>query len=894
MDGFDFGSFILGILAGLLAAIVLPVRERLMALLQAGQQQYQSGKQAVTRSADARYRMDLIKDCQTMHIAGGLVELADIIIEPSFLPAPELPDPESGTVSSVMHVVPLHHDMPHSYAPFNLETVAMEDLSTGGRRLAILGLPGAGKTTTLAAIALQALGELDFTTIAELSAAVEVAAEEDEEDEDLTDEERDAAEKRRLREEEIEQRALDHLRSLKLAEEVDEEDYTGPERLDWTDYTPMFIHLADIELDADILGDEVDPAEPLMRAIQRRVGAVTQRTIPRFIYKQAAEGRVLLLVDGYEEMPESMRDEKLAWLRHFLEVYPDNLVYMTGPATGYGTLLELGFTPVFVRPWDDQNSTALVEKWAAAWPEAAGTKKLPAPAPDERTLKRVMENNRSRMPLDISLKIWMNFATDGREVGRIGWYDAYVQRYFQMDEEHAEKGRRFVETMAARVLDTTGHNIPKDELRGAITQMFTVRETVTVKKKGEEIEEVKEEVTINVDDFIKGLTGDFRLMVERAGGLLTFRHPLLGAYLAAEAIAKDSARIPDDLLGKVAWRDAFPFMAARMNLDRAVVAHLSAQPDLLYSNLFEVASWLIDAPPSARWRGEVFKRLARALMAPNQYQTVRERALGAIIATRDENVLFIYRQALQSQAPKIRQLACLGMGALGTAEAIKDLMPMLSDESLDVQLAAGLALGAIRSERSLEVMVQGLLDGEENLRRAVAEALAALPGEGHDIIRDAAKHNDMMVRRAAVFGLRRIKASWALVDLYRVMLEDAEWYVRSAAQEAFAEARNPEVGALKGYPAVDSLQWLMSWAAERGSAVPAGEQAKQFLLRALQEGEAPVREAAAGTLALIGYLPSLKPLYMALRDPEDEVRDAAFGALARFQQNIGAPLPSVA
>ncbi|MBN1284245.1 MAG: HEAT repeat domain-containing protein [Anaerolineae bacterium] len=893
MDNFHVPSFVIGILVGLLAAVILPVRERIAALLRAIGRRIAAGQEALTRSADASYRIDLVQDCQTMHLAGNLMNLTDILIEPRFLPAEDLPTPSGRDIGSIMHVVPVHHDMPHSYAPFNLETIGVNDLPAGGTRVAILGGLGAGKTTALNVIALMALGELDF---AEDEAGAE--ADQDKVDEaELSQEEREARRQARERQAEIEARALEHLRSLQAGDEYSRELAGTADRIDWLDYTPLFLHLGEIELSGETWSDKVDPAEPVVRAIQRRVGPITRNTIPKFVYDQVAKGRALLLLDGFDELPAALREEKLTWLRHFVELYPDNLFYVAAATEGCGPLLDLDFVPVYLRPWTDQESMALAEKWAEAWPleeERRDDKGAPLPKFDERAVRRAGSDNRSRSPLDITLKTWMIYATDGRKTGRAGWYDVYVERVFTMAEaEHREKGRRLIEMVAARILDTTGYAIDRDAMEEALTKLFTVTETVTVKTRQGEEQQEKQTLLVNVGRFVKGLTGRCGLMDELPGGRLAFHHPMMMAYLAAEAVANDPTRDPADLVDKPNWRYAFPFLAALTSVDKAVVAKLSAQPDLLYGSLFEVASWLIDAPPAARWRGEVFKRLARALMAPSQYRVLREKALGAIIASRDENVIFVYRQALRSTDPDVRRLACLGMGALGSSEAIKDLTPMLADDDLDVQLAAGLALGAIGTERALEMMVRGMLEGEENLRRAVAEALAALPGEGHNILRDAAVHSDMFVRRAAVFGLRRIKEKWALVGLYRVMLEDGEWYVKSAAQEAFAHARNPEIGALKGYPETESLPWLVTWAAERGNAVPAGDAANQVLIQALQQGKPPVRMTAADTLGVMGYVPALKSLYLALRDEDAAVRDTAFEALATLQLKIGRALPAV-
>jgi HEAT repeat protein len=160
------------------------------------------------------------------------------------------------------------------------------------------------------------------------------------------------------------------------------------------------------------------------------------------------------------------------------------------------------------------------------------------------------------------------------------------------------------------------------------------------------------------------------------------------------------------------------------------------------------------------------------------------------------------------------------------------------------------------------------------------------------VLYDAIQDQDMMLRRAAVFGLRRVGTSWALVSIYRAFLEDEQWYVRSAAQLAFQELQYGGDRGPRGYPPADSFGWLAEWAARRGENVPPGEGANQVLLRALQEGEPDVKLYAAGSLGQLGAVNMAKPLYGVLRDRRAEVREAAYRALADLQLQMGQPLPA--
>jgi HEAT repeat protein/energy-coupling factor transporter ATP-binding protein EcfA2 len=880
----DFISFLIGfVVAAAVAAILYRFRAQLARVRSSAEGQAGSTRRFITSTSETRYYNDLVKAMNARHIAGDVVKLTDIYVEPRFIRGIEPVDPSDERPRSVFHVVPLIHDMPACYASYNIETLSINDLQSSDPHLALLGMPGSGKSTALAIMALVAAEEIELETIDVMS------------DEVFEDETKDLppADKEKLlqQRQDLQQRAIDQL---KLAQERDKEQgKVTREAIDFHRLLPIVVHLRDIDLRPEAYGVQpgaaangkssgkqavkplktLDPAEPIVKALQHRASTVTASALPRMVYNRLTAGTCFVMIDGYEDLPFDECPEKLLWLKQFMDIYGANFIIVTGPATGYDPLVNLGLTPIFLRPWGDAEFERLIGRWAMAWPTIAGTARRPAPIPEERIVRRVATNNRGRLPLDVTLKTWAAFSGDEQEVGRIGWYDFYVRHHY-----NSKEARPAMERVAATMLDLGGKPLTRDRMKELITAAVTGPDGKTV---------------ANPDDVLGKLTGNSSLMIEWPGGAYGFVHPLLTGFLAGSWMIYADNEMLNAMLANPAWEIAFPFGAARTEVDSAVTQRLSEMPDLLYSNLFSIVSWLPDSPPNAAWRAEIFKRLTAALLSPSQYPAIRERAMAALVASRDKNVGFILRQALRSPDPNVRRLGCVGLGALGEGEAIKDLGPMLTDSDPDVTLAAGLALGAIGTEAALETMLAGFVDGEASLRQAVAEALAAIPGEGYAVLRDAMNSKDMMVRRAAVYGLSRVRAAWALALLYRALLEDEQWYVRNAAEQAFLSAERPDESGVTRHPEADALPWLVSWAAQRGEGVPAGQSARQILIRVLQEGDPVARAAAARTLANLGHVPALKPLYGALRDRDEKVRAAVYEALGNLQNRLGEEFPAV-
>ncbi|MEW6577630.1 MAG: HEAT repeat domain-containing protein [Chloroflexota bacterium] len=860
---FDPLSFLIGLLTGgILGLIAWRARRRLVRIHDSAEAQIEGTRRFVGQAADARYARDLLRTLQGRHLAGSLCALNDVLLEPRLIlpPPPDLgPAADDAAARSVFDVVPLFHDMPQSYAPYNIETIALTDLGAGDRQVAILGASGMGKSVTLTTLALMALGEVTFESLEDLSAQAILA-----EERDLPEEEQRtrAAERQR-----IQQRAMERLYDARQQRReqlgLPEEEHLPP--LDLTTLTPVLVHLSDVELDATAFGKArgaaLDPAEPLVRAAQRQLGSVAARVAGSVIYPALERGSALVLVDGYDELSPAARELYLGWLGQLAAVYGHNLIVVAGPPSGYERLAACGFTPTFLRAWRDEDYALLAERWVQVW----GRAHRRAPALDDRAMRRLTQDNRGRSALDVTLKLWAGLADDTRETGRLGWYDAFVMRRLSNAQ------LRPALPVLAAALVTAGEPLTRAELAAALASAGS---------------------GIKAGEALESLVSD-GLLVAYAGDRCAFGHPRLASFLASETLLEPGSERPAELALDPAWQDALGFAAGRINILPVIYRKLSAPPDLFYSNLFDLVHWLPDAPPDAPWRGDIFTRFAKALLANEQYPLVRERALAALIASRDRNVLFILRQALHAADADIRRLGCVGLGALGNPEAVKDLAAMLADEDQRVKLAAALALGAIGSEQAIEIMIHGLFQEGHEVRRAIAEALAALPGNGHNILREAILAQEVEIRRAAVYGLSRVRAPWALIALYRAMMEDEQWVVRTVAQEAFAAAQSAEREGPRRHPEADSLGWLIAWAADRGEGVPAGPNARQVLVRVLQEGQTVYKTLAAHTLARLGHVAALKPLYAALRDRDPAVRGAAYAALAELQTQLGRSLPGL-
>jgi hypothetical protein len=623
---------------------------------------------------------------------------------------------------------------------------------------------------------------------------------------------------------------------------------------------PILFHLADADTSPEALGRRRDPGEVLLNAVRHQLKTAPLGPVAELL----AAGQCLLLADGWDELPDLLRRQAVTWLRGLQETYPGNKLVVAGPVRGYGPLLALNLVPVYLGPWGDPEYAACAGLWADAWPEMMRVGRELAERPSEDLIHRASVGNTARSPMDAVMRTWAIYIGEAQTGARLGWYDSYARR-LNPHLEAQEALQRIARGML-EVTDEVGLSI--EEVSDTIDASFSA----------------SEKIGMATSDYLVEVTQKTRLMTEHARRRCTFRHPLITAALAAQA---DSQAEP-----------ALPFLALRADIRGQVERHLQQDGDLLHDHLLAPVHWAVDADPKAPWRSALLRQVAQTLLMPG-FPLVRERMLALLIASRDPNVGFVFRQGLGTSDKVGRMLCAFGFGAVGDPNTVVDLSAGLSDSEEDVQIATALALGAIGTKAALDSLIEALLTGSERVRRAVAETLATNPGgEGHEVLREALNEeeiSDVATRRAAVYGLRRVGEPWVVELLTETVRNDSHWLVRAAANDAIEALGQPGGGVLPpmALPEPAQIDWLAAWASGQGMDIPSGPDGIEMVIRALQNGEEEVRVAAAQTLGMMGRAESIKPLYVMLQDPSPAVRDAAHRALGHIQAALGMPLPAV-
>ena len=923
-DGIDWKSFGIGFGVGVAASYGVYQARRMLASVRASDEQQPSRAAHRThRSPHRRYSNELIKAAQTSHLAGDSIPLSDILIEPRFIRGPELVAmPEEDAARNVFDVVSQVHEYPYLHAPYNLETLSIEDLGKGDRIIALLGQPGSGRTTALYAIALWSMQQIEFEMPSD-----DIQEQLNKEEEQLSQDER----AQRIRDRfDVEQRAKEQLAAeqggVRLSNQTDA-DLPALRQL-----APYYIHLDNIQITRQVYGRRVDPAEPFVRALQFQAGRVSSKTMPRSTYKQLEKGQALILIDGYDPQLNAEHPQTRAWLQAFIDAYGHNTIIIAGPAKGYGSLLQMGCAPVFLRPWSAHSINHYVDKWAASWSHVSKQRRVQI---DEETVLQIKENSWALSPTELTLKIWSQLGQASPEISLDHFEETWVQEYLQYVFPDSESLLPELAQLAALQLDYGFITIQQSLAEPSIEMPASPSQTIEYP----ENEEINNDLLSEDDDpddlFLmeeEELTHEFEdnspvnlpdtlpaaedipapvqtqrgqdkllkqlikrhLLVVFSDGCLRFRHSFLASYLASLTFSSSSSQRLIEKSTKPAWDRAIGYAALHTSIDEVVRVRMQAPPDILHNNLLGITRWLAFADPDVSWRGALLKHLGNLFIAQDQYVLTRERIAAALVGSKDEGVEVIFAKALQDPNPDLRRISCLALGATRNPEFADPLVPYLNDSDIDVQIAASLALGAIGSDSALDAIGNAMEMAEsEHVRQAVAETFAAIPDEGHSLLYHAVEHEDIMIRRAAIFGLRRIRTDWALIAVYRVFLDDQQWYVRSAAQQVFLDMQSVERQGARSYPPIETMPWLMRWASELEDESFMEASSDELLTKAIEDETPIIRHLAAATIGQLGIHKHTPTLYTRLYDPDESIRDTAYHALGDLQSQIGQKLPTL-
>ena len=834
-------SFFIGFFVGIVVWVLLGRARPLWAQIRENaKERREAAKVKRTSGLEDNHRRITLRRAQGMHLAASLFALDEILQEPRLIAPPARVEPgviglQEDIISQTLPYMPAWPELAGLYgAP----TLSMSEAISGGAHLAITGAAGAGKTVALA-----------------------------------------------------------HLASLAANLKV---------RLDpnsEVEAVPYLYHIADLQLPHE---SSKDPINILTNAASEFAPLFDLGRFPGFIQRTLQSGQALLLIDGFDEADPQTQLAVVTWFRSLMQSYPKARIVTTACPNQLNGLISLGFNPLALIGWGQRTTARFIQQWGELWSQTVALESWAQTGPtqvDPLLINAwVMTDNHGLTPFELTLKVWGAYAGDSLGPRVLDAIATHVRRMAPSGTPVAA-----LELLAMQVVLTAQPLFDPRAARAWVKQYDIVddkpiesAETVTKAEDGEKAPVTEsQKIRIKKSRASEGIPTygllskmvDSGLLIAHPSNKMRFLHSVLNGYLAGQAIGDNDTN--QTLLAQEPWNGkvlSMHYLAARGDAS-AVAEILLRESELpLHNAAFTVGHWLRDAPKEAAWRAKVFASLLQILQAEGQPLGLRGQAMAAFVASGDPGTATLFRQLLSSRSFELIPLAALGSGGIRDTKAVDALEEIMQAPSSSARRACCLALVAIGTEKALEAVGRALLQGDEDLRKAAAEALANDPAEGYAMLREGAGLADIMVRRAVIHGLSRIEQPWAIELLQKMQVEDEQWVVRNLATQYIEQRSKPDPRVPQKLPIPSETPWLIEFAGKQGMGIPRGGSATEVLVTALKFGNTEERLAALPYLKPIANEGIIGALYAGVYGEDLEVREAAYLAVQEIGAN-GVHLP---
>ncbi len=839
----DMLSFWIGfIVASIFWAIIASLRPAIRNALEMFKQQQKEARLRAGSSTEDNHRRSICQQTQEMHLAASLFSLTEIAIEPHLIapPAQTEPGAEPHHRDIVEQTLPYLPETPELSTFYGTPGLKLAEALSGGVNIVITGQPGSGKSTALAYLACH---------IAEQS----------------------------------------------------------PETANLNDHLPFLVHIAELGLPLAEVKKAEDVLTPLIEAQASRARMIDRPRIPAFVQQTFQSGRALLLLDGLDEMPQPQVQEASNYLRVLLRAYPQTRIIAAAAPEYIDGLLQLGFSPMSLQAWSATQQTSLLNQWDSLWQKYVKDEAWAqtAPSVDTLLLKRwLSQDNLGLTPLEYTLKIWAAYAGDVRGASTPDHIEAHIRRLTPaklpaeaaqvlasqsslsqlaaFEEKQASEWVRPFEQALNQASPEPGAS-PETETNEAGSAIAPApNEEKAPAKKAAQAKKIS---VINL--FVKS-----GLLKKFPKNRHAFSHPTLADYLTSQALSTPGAAEP--IIKQPDWSrktQVMRYLAAFSDSTPLIQSLLAESDPVLLRPQRTTAMLVRHAPRSAPWRNTAIASLLEILQNDDYPLALRGEIAANFALSKDPQISTLFRQLLQAPSDKLRQLAALCLGLMRDPKAADPLANLLSRSIGPTQQAACLALVAIGTPPALESVAAALLGGDEDLRQSAAEALANDPHEGREALREGIGNEDILLRRAIVYGLARVPEAWADELLQKTQIEDNQWAVRNVAVELLESRKRPNPRIPRRLQEPSEMPWLVEFAGRQGMGISPGQAAMDMLLQAFK-GNNPEEQRAA--LSYLRHKPSegiIGTLYHAYFVNDHPQRELVYQILKEYASG-GVSLPA--
>ncbi|MFO8037172.1 MAG: HEAT repeat domain-containing protein [Anaerolineales bacterium] len=632
------------------------------------------------------------------------------------------------------------------------------------------------------------------------------------------------------------------------------------------------------------------PAEDIIQAVYNGLTANPRfpkmGTLENVIQNLFDDQRAFLLIDSVDQLPRQELVLAMNFISSIIESYPWCRVVTTSSTEYYDGLLETDLYPIAITSWSAKQRALFAKHWGETW-----SKYHPSPSQNQQgpgqsgagidTLlinSWLFHENNNPTPLEFTLKVWSVYAGDvlGPHAGHA--IDAYLRRCTtnlpEMDLPDLQK-------IAISAIMEGVNSFGRDSINRWLRLSQEQMDNESSKTKNP----LRDMLNTCLEQGIlaKGSHQRYR-----------FNHPSIAGYIAAKAAPNLDISQIKDKLQTPQWSlstEAFRFSGAAIDMAPLLSDYIddAVEADLLQKDLLQFGRLLPFLPTQTKIKDHLLKLITKEIASQPVLETKLRLAV-ILSGSGDANARSIFRYLLSSRDTDVRHVAVLGSGFLRDTQAVETIIGLLGD-SQTVGQAACIALVNIGTPKALEAVAETLLTGDDTLRRAAAEALANHPRDGYPTLKDASEMDQLSVKYASVYGLKRIHENWALDILDEMRIEEDEWVVRDAAQQAYETLHGSSPFIPTPPPPISEVPLFHSFAAEKEIEITSIQVFYNLLVDILSQGNVEQKLAALYYIQMKGFGSVFPEIYQTIFGDNREVQRSAANTLWHLSLT-GMDLPS--
>lgn len=567
---------------------------------------------------------------------------------------------------------------------------------------------------------------------------------------------------------------------------------------------PLFLHAHDLHPLAEA---KTQPEEALVRAAQFHAHYINAARLRSFIHVLLEGGRALLLLDGLDELSPPEFELACDFLSALLTKYPRlRIVTATHPHLNR-RMLSLGIEPMALSGWNRLEARHFIRNWVRLWRETlAGWKADQTfPLPDDLILSSwLVDMPVHHTPGEWTFKAWAACAGNLEGSSCLDAISSHLRRELE--------------------------GIPFKGLSAAANEMISLKTTALPAERIETL-------LTSGGQSDQGRAQPARLLAlgifrKHPGERLAFSSPWLAGYFAS--LAEEMPPQPPDPGWSVTQSKAgFSLSQQRQAW---LTEFLREEKPPYFDHHVQASAWLKYIPQNHENKITIIRGMLRLIQRTDIPIFVRLILTGNLATCNDPSMPLLFKQWLTLNSPALRRLALLGLGASSDGKWIDEIAAGMEAKDEPVRQAACCALAALDLAEARAELQMILEKSDETSKQVTAECLTAAGPGGYDIIKKAAASDDLLIRRAAVYGLSLISEPWVIPLLEKIATEDTHWVVRNAAALALDTLKAPDPSLPKPRLKPHEAPWLIKFAARSGRSVSIQEPPIPLLRQALATG----------------------------------------------------------